>query len=182
MQIPTDALALTQEQAPIAQGFWVVSEGFAIQSTAQYALAGEVLDVVKGAWKELESKRVTITGPLNQALRATNDLFREPLATYKDCEEVLKKKMATYSRAAEAARVAAMVAPSIDMPILAPPVAQGVSIRTERRFRLVDESAVPRHLCSPDLRKISALPSDTEIAGVEWYDHDVVTVRSGGVK
>ena len=72
-----------------AQGFWAVSEGFAIQSARQYALALEVLGVAKLAWKVLEERRVTITGPLNHAL-----------AIYKDCEAILEKKMVAYCREA----------------------------------------------------------------------------------
>jgi len=70
-----------------AQGFWAVSEGFAIQSARQYALALEVLGVAKLAWKVLEERRVTITGPLDQAL-----------AIYRDCEAVLEKKMTAWRR------------------------------------------------------------------------------------
>ncbi len=173
MQDPA-ALAVS-EAAPIAERFAILAPSLTIRSSDDYVFAGQILDEVKGRWKDLEARRVEITGPMNAALKSANDLFRTPLEALKKAETVVKAEIARYSAAAEAARVRAMVERT--GPVEAPPEAKGVSVRTIRKFRVVDEAAVPRHLCSPDLRKIAALPTDTEIPGVEWYTDSIVTKR-----
>lgn len=170
-----DALAVVSEAAPIADRFLVLAPKLSIESSDDYVFAGQVLDEIKGRWKALEARRVEITAPLNAGLKSANDLFRGPLDTLKRAETVVKAEIARYSLAAEEARVAAMVTRS--GPVEAPPEAKGVSVRTIRKFRVVDEAAVPRHLCSPDLRKIAALPTDTPIDGVEWYTDSIVSKR-----
>jgi colicin import membrane protein len=63
----------------------------------------------------LEGKRTGITGPMNKALTAINDLFRGPMATLKAAENAVKSSMLTYSEeqerlAAEERRIAEAVA------------------------------------------------------------------------
>lgn len=168
------AIEIVKKREPLIRGFVEYVPQLVIASTEDYTLAGQVLQAVKAEWKAVEADRVAITGPMNAALKAANDHFRWPLETLKGLETSIKGKLATYTREAEEARVAAMVAAT---PVEAPPVAKGISVRTVRKFRVVDEDAVPRHLCSPDLRKISALPTDTAVPGVEWYDDSQVTSR-----
>ena len=81
---------------------------FTIDSDEMLEAAGDDLRGVKGLQKKVEETRTSITGPLNQAIRAINDLFRQP-ASYLDQAEVkLKGAMLTYTqeqqRLAEIAR------------------------------------------------------------------------------
>lgn len=174
MQDSATALAVVTEAAPIAERFAILAPSLVITSSDDYVFAGQILEEIKGRWKALEARRVEITGPMNASLKSANDLFRTPLEALKKAEGVVKNEIARYSQAAEQARVAAMVEAR---PVEAPPEAKGLSVRTIWKFRVVDEAAVPRHLCSPDLRKIAALPTDTEIPGVEWYTDSIVSKR-----
>lgn len=57
---------------------------------------GATLREVKGLAKELEEKRTAITGPINQALREVNALFKPAKEWLGQAEQLLKGKMLTY--------------------------------------------------------------------------------------
>ena len=67
------------------------------------AAAGD-LKLIKGLSKELEAKRTAITGPINQALREVNALFKPAKEWLAQAERLLKDKLLTYS--AEQDRIA----------------------------------------------------------------------------
>lgn len=142
-----------------------------IVTLEQHDTAVALLKGAKAKWSQLEARRKEITAPLLAAKKSADDLFRPVLEVCVDIEDALKTEIATYRRRAEAARVEAMTTRAA---VDAPPEAQGVTVRVERRFRVVDEALVPREFCSPDLRKISTQPTDTAIPGIEWYDHEIV--------
>lgn len=121
------------------------------ETPEDFAMLGEVLGHVKGQAKRLDELRTGITKPLNQALRATNDLFRPALRAYEEAEVLIKGKIADYTLRQRQAQEAALLA---GLPSEAPASAAGVSTRIRKGFRVVDEASVPREFCSPDPEKI----------------------------
>lgn len=84
---------------------------YVIDSPTMYELAGEDLKRVKALQKEVEDKRTSITGPLNAAVKAVNDLFRAPKESLEQAEIKLKRAIGVWlteqeRQAAEARRKA----------------------------------------------------------------------------
>ncbi len=101
------ALVLTNS----AQKALANATDYVIDSPTMFELASDDLKRVKSLQKEVEEKRTGITGPLNQAVKAVNDLFRSPKEYLDKAEATLKRAMVTYTTeqerlAAEARRQA----------------------------------------------------------------------------
>lgn len=82
-----------------------------IDSPTMYELASDELRNIKALQKTVEDRRTAITGPLNAALKAVNDLFRAPKDFLDRAEATCKRSMIAYTTeqeriAAEARRVA----------------------------------------------------------------------------
>lgn len=73
-----------------------MAQSFVITTDDDYQLAGEELQSVKSRITKMEATRTGITGPMNKALTAINDLFRGPMATLKSAEGAIKSSMLTY--------------------------------------------------------------------------------------
>ena len=82
-----------------------MAQTFAITSQDDYVLAADELKAVKAKHKALEERRVSITGPMNKALKAVNDLFRGPLAALEQAESTFKRSMLAWDQEQE--RIAA---------------------------------------------------------------------------
>jgi hypothetical protein len=78
---------------------------FVIDSPEMFDIAGDDLKQVKALQKQVEEKRTGITGPLNQAVKAINDLFRSPKEYLDQAEVTLKRAMIGWTTEQE--RVAA---------------------------------------------------------------------------
>ena len=94
-----------------AQNWEVIAQEYVVDSPDMLQTAGEDLRAIKSLQKEVEEKRVAITGPLNQALSAVNNLFRAPEDYLVRAEGSLKSAILTYQQeqeriAAEARRAA----------------------------------------------------------------------------
>lgn len=76
-----------------------------IDSPTMFELASDDLKGIKALQKEVEEKRTSITGPLNQAVKAVNDLFRAPKDYLDKAESTLKRAMVTWTTEQE--RIAA---------------------------------------------------------------------------
>lgn len=70
-----------------------------VDSDLMLSVAAEDLRTVKALAQEVESQRVAITRPLNEALRAVNALFRAPKQFLQEAEELLKQAMLAYTAA-----------------------------------------------------------------------------------
>lgn len=69
---------------------------FIIDSPTMFEIAGEELRNVKAQQKEVEAARVSITKPLNDALRNTNAVFGKAAAKWDQAETVIKRAMLKY--------------------------------------------------------------------------------------
>ena len=68
-----------------------------ISDQTQYETAATVLMQVKSRFKELETQRKEITGPLDEAKKKIMDLFRIPLDLLSKAESLIKSKMIGYT-------------------------------------------------------------------------------------
>lgn len=100
LQVPDSALLQSKAQRMLA-----FVEAITINDQATYELAASELQALKGRAKEIEGQRTSITGPLNDALRAVNSLFRGPGELFAQAEAALKRKMLDYTTRQE--RIAA---------------------------------------------------------------------------
>ena len=101
------AIALTNQARRALAGV----EDFAIDSDDMLDAAGEDLRRIKAQQKAVEDQRTSITAPLNQVLKAVNDLFRPPAQFLQQAEAKLKGAMLAYTtererQAEEARRIA----------------------------------------------------------------------------
>lgn len=71
-------------------------QGYKITTAAQYEEGASVLRRIKAGQKRLEELRTAITGPLNAALRAVNDLFRTPGTELDNAERAVKREMTAF--------------------------------------------------------------------------------------
>lgn len=76
----------------------------AITTADEYATAAAKLADVKGAQKRLEEKRVSITKPMNDSLKAVNAMFSVPADRLTKVEKQIKANLVTYTEAEERKR------------------------------------------------------------------------------
>lgn len=88
-----------------AQSALAMVESMVIDSQETYDLAADELKAIKFKAKGLEDQRTAITGPINKALKAVNDLFRSPSEYLTKAESIIKNKMIGYTTEQE--RIAA---------------------------------------------------------------------------
>lgn len=77
---------------------------YQVTTAAQYEAGAEDLKRVKAAQKKLEDTRTGITGPLNESLKAINNLFRLPGDRLARIERVIKGKLMGYAEEQERIR------------------------------------------------------------------------------
>lgn len=80
-----------------AQNALASASDFVIDSHTMFELASDDLKQIKALQKDVEEKRTSITGPLNQAVKAVNDLFRSPKEYLEKAEATLKRAMVTWT-------------------------------------------------------------------------------------
>ncbi len=100
LSIPDAAAVSSEAQTAIA-----FIDAFVIDEQSKFEYAAEQLKAIKSKANALEDRRTAITGPINTALRAINDLFRGPSELLKSAETKLKGKMLAWT--AEQQRIAA---------------------------------------------------------------------------
>lgn len=96
-----DSAALTGR----AQQALAFIEGFTVDSQETYGLAADELKAIKAKANQLEDQRTGITGPINQALKGINAMFKGPGDLLAQAEKILKGKMLAWQTEQE--RIAA---------------------------------------------------------------------------
>lgn len=84
-----DSAALTGR----AQQALAFIQSFQITDADTYALAADELKSIKAKANSLEDQRTSITGPINQALKGINAMFKGPGEVLAQAERILKTKM-----------------------------------------------------------------------------------------
>lgn len=121
-----------------AQRLLAFVESYTIATAEDYSLAGDELRAIKARAVKLEEQRTAITGPINQALRAVNALFKQPAELLERAERALKGKMLAYSQeqeriAAEARRKAEAAAEAERQRLAAEAAAREAEAREQAR-------------------------------------------------
>ena len=93
---PVQAFARTVESAVTLQEG--VLRGFAVQSDEDFRKAGEGIVQIGDLEKRIEERRRAITRPIDEAKRATMDLFRQPLVRLKELKDHLSRGMRDWDR------------------------------------------------------------------------------------
>lgn len=104
---PVAALTLPDSAALSARAQQALAfiQDFKVDSAEAYGLAADELKAIKARANQLEEQRTGITGPINKALKAINDLFRAPADVLAQAEKLLKSKMLAWDQEQE--RIAA---------------------------------------------------------------------------
>lgn len=104
---PIAALQMPDSVALAARAQQALSfiESFQVDSVESYGLAADELRAIKLRASAIEEQRTSITGPMNTALKAINNLFRGPAELLEKAERIVKSKMLDYDREQE--RIAA---------------------------------------------------------------------------
>lgn len=100
VQRPEDAMFKGAERALAS------AKVFVVDCPEVRDLAVQDLTKVKGLQKELETKRKSITQPIDAAKKAVMDLFRAPTDYLEQAEALLKKSIQTYDREEDRKRIA----------------------------------------------------------------------------
>jgi hypothetical protein len=188
---------LVQETTQAESAFAEINE-FEIQTKDDLAFAVEILTETKANLKRLDEKRKEITGPLNEALKAANGLFKPAITFYEKCEKIIKQKIAAaYAQAGSEARAALEAASEAagigdgtgvtaalqahDDAVEFPEV-EGIQYRSIWKFEITDESLIPRDFLTPNILLISGVVQNkkgaTDIPGVRVFEEKIVAVRA----
>lgn len=169
---------------------------FTVANDDDSAFAADLIREVKAKHKELDDRRKEVTGPLNQTVKTINGWFKPALDTLESAEKKLKAKVALYltereakAREALALAAAAQTAQEASAALASAPapaaMPQGMSMRQIWKWRIVDESAVPRSFCAVDSSRVDAElrgalrdgSTPPAIAGIEFYQEASMAVR-----
>lgn len=87
-----------------ARQFSVDAKALVIRTPEQYVSSADDLKRVKALARDLDTKRKTMTAPLDESKKSIMDFFRAPLAFLEEAETAIKNRMKDYN--AEQARLA----------------------------------------------------------------------------
>lgn len=128
-----DAGSLTSK----AQRALAEMEAFEIVDAETYSLAADELQAIKARANRLEEQRTGITGPINQALKAVNAMFKGPGEFFERAERVIKGKMLGFQqeqqRLADERRRVAEAAAEVERKRLAAEAAEQQRIAQEQQ-------------------------------------------------
>jgi colicin import membrane protein len=128
-----------------------------IATPDEYEAAGLDLQSVKSAQKALEAARTKVTVPLNQVVKAVNELFKKPAEALDQAEAIIKRGMLAYTVKAEQERRAQEAA-----------IAEANRKEQERLEEQARKAAASGKTAKADslLERAAAIPQSVEIASV----------------
>ena len=133
-----------------------MAESFVITTPNDYELCADELKNVKAKINALESKRTAITGPMNIALKAINDLFRGPMEVLKSAETKFKTSMLAYD--AEQERLAALARAAAE------------KIAAAERKRMEDEARRVEQAAQAESQRLARIEADRVAAAKAIQD------------
>lgn len=194
-QIETKEVVIVKQQATKAVA---AAENISIKTDEDMAKATDILSKIKTVAKMAKERKEAITKPLNEALASARDLFKPIEANCAEAERIIKGKMLDFQDAQEKAREAAKekivdrvergtmkaetaVKKLDELPTVST-TAQGkvgsVTTKMVKKYRVVDESKLPREYLLPNMSKITeALKEGKEVPGAEIYEEKVISAR-----
>lgn len=99
-EIPDEAQALILEATKTVE----VAKSLTINNNEEYETAASQLSAIKKKANELDTKRKSMTKPLDEAKKKIMDLFRDPIQKLNDAEGFIKRGIASYQHKLEMAR------------------------------------------------------------------------------
>lgn len=195
-EIDNKEVSVVKQQATKALG---AAQALTITSAEDRAAATDLLSKMKTVAKLIKAQKETVTKPMMTALENARGLFKPIETNLSDGEALVKRKMldwdAEQDRAAEMARqkLAARVEKGTMKPETAvakmeniqsaPTTVAGRSggqtqTRIVKKYRVVDESKIPREYLVPNMAAITeALKAGKEVPGAEVYEEKVISAR-----
>lgn len=112
--------------------------------------------------RELDAEKKTITGPINESLKAVRELFKKPEYQISIATSAIKNAMLIYTEK-QAALAAAPITSGSEVSAIAsaPPKVNGVSIRTNIKSELVDIEQVIKAAAGGNKLAVRVLTIDT---------------------
>lgn len=158
-------------------------------------VANETLPGIKRFQKEVEAYRKAFKQPFDDAAKRVQEYFRAPGALLEAAERSCKGAISEYLAAEEARRKAyeaeinakeqlkAELFETEARVIKVPEVMTGgsVSRRTVTKWRITDESKIPREYLCVDEKKLNQLArwgGGKEVPGVEFYEEEILAARA----
>jgi len=164
-----------------------------ISNIEELTRATEMLAKVKTIGKQIAERKLSITAPLNEALKNARSLFAPIEAQWAEAERIIKDKMTAYQEKAiaqanarkakieqqvEAGKMsfdkAADKIEAITPPTTTTAKSGAVQFRTRKDVQIEDENKLPREYLLPDMVKIRKVA----LAGIEIPGVKVVEVQS----
>lgn len=183
LQLP-DAVAANRTASNAVR----MADSFVIATAEDFSMAADELASIKGKWNKLETQRTAITGPMNTALAAINNLFRGPMTMLKTAEATLKGSMLVYTEEQE--RIAAAAKKKRDEEAAAAQkllddAAREVENRAAaERQRIADEAAATARENAEKLEKLEqeaiAAGQSGDAAQMEAIEEQIGTLVESG--
>lgn len=191
-EVDTKEVSVVRGQATKALA---AAQALEIKSPEDMSAATDHLAKMKTVAKMIKERKEAITKPLMEALNSARDLFKPIESNLAEAERIVKGKMVAYSDAQEKAaeeerlRLAKRVekgtmkaetaVAKMESIQEAPTSVQGkagaMAFRTIKKYRVVDESKIPREFLVPDMGKITeALKAGRQVPGAEVYEEKIV--------
>lgn len=189
MDINTKELAEIKSQVSIVQQ---QANSLSVNNQQEADEATALLKNVKQAEKFLTEKKEEITKPLMKSLSAVRDLFKPLELNIADATKTIKAKILAWTieeqdkKDKEQARIAARVEKGTMRADTAAAKLENISkdapksnVRTLKKVRIVDETAIPREWLVPNMIAITqaVLKDNITIPGVEIYEEKSITAR-----
>ena len=136
-----------------------VAETLAIATHADYQIAAQYLLAIRELKEVAEEAVAGVLATARKTHSAAKSQEKAIVGPFTRAEALIKDKMSSYDG----------------------PKVAGISVRPTMGFEILEPDAVPRHLCSPDNKKIGgflkALGASAKIDGVRTFGGRTIAVR-----
>lgn len=159
-------------------------QAFKIKTQDEYDAAAQLMKQLKGYAKDADDKRKEITGPLNQALTATNKLFKPFMDSVALIESATKTQMLEYverqdekiavlEQNLESGKAGSLRSHEAKVAKLTP-TSTAAQVREKEEVQVTSKGKLPAKYLIPDLAAIKA----DLLAGKKVPGAKLVTVKS----
>lgn len=189
MDIDTKELAEIKTQV---SGVQMAANSLYVNNQKEADEATLLLKNIKEAEKFVTAKKEEITRPLMKSLSSVRDLFKPIELNLQDATKTIKAKILAWTieeqdkKDKEQAKIAARVEKGTMRSDTAAAKLEAINkespksnLRTLKKVRVVDETAIPREYLIPDMIKITEaiLRHGENIPGVEMYEEKQIIAK-----
>lgn len=183
-----------QELSEIKTQVLTVQKGanaLVVDSKESMEIATNSLKAVTEAEKYVTTRKEEITRPLMKSLASIRDLFKPLESNLADAKKIIKSKILAYTieederinkeklRIAARVEKGTMKAETAAGKLEAVGEAPKTGVRTLKKVRIVDETAIPREFMLPNMALITEalLKKGESIPGCELYEEKTIVAR-----